>query len=300
MELRQLRYFVVTAETGNLSKASKLLYLSQPGLSKSITTLEQSLGVQLFDRTGGKFRLLPAGEYLLQEAKPLLAQAQRVEEAVALCHPFHYALDIGIEERVAESWSEECTRGLQALKANFPEHFIRTQSISSENVKDATNPLSRFDLVLAMRHQENPDALPYQRTVGRDQIGLLCHRNNLPEADDLPALCRFLEQTPLIFLDDCPSIRPHFMAICQQLGCQPSHAHVVSRNIARILISVQNEVLVLPQRLEKQLISPELSFLSLPSPLAQLEVSALWQESLDPQLVDIFCQAFCGVGEFAP
>lgn len=45
MELRQLEYFKTVGDLKNLSKASQLLYVSQPALSKSISSLEKELGV---------------------------------------------------------------------------------------------------------------------------------------------------------------------------------------------------------------------------------------------------------------
>lgn len=62
MELRQLEYFKTVGDTGNLSKAAELLYISQPALSKSISSLEKELGVQLFDRRNRKMRLTSFGQ----------------------------------------------------------------------------------------------------------------------------------------------------------------------------------------------------------------------------------------------
>ena len=50
MELRDLEYFAVVAEQGNLGRAAELLGLSQPALSKSLRRLEEAMQVKLFDR----------------------------------------------------------------------------------------------------------------------------------------------------------------------------------------------------------------------------------------------------------
>lgn len=50
LDLKQLKYFIVCAETGSISEAAKLLYTTQPSVSKVIKALESSMGIVLFDR----------------------------------------------------------------------------------------------------------------------------------------------------------------------------------------------------------------------------------------------------------
>ncbi|MFF9090900.1 LysR family transcriptional regulator [Streptomyces sp. NPDC014991] len=83
MDLRGLRYFVTVAEEGNVSRAARRLHMSQPPLSQRIRELEAELGCELFLRGPKGMRLTPAGDVLLEEAKVLLAGADRAKERVA-------------------------------------------------------------------------------------------------------------------------------------------------------------------------------------------------------------------------
>lgn len=47
MDLKQLQYFVACAQTGSVSEAAKILYSTQPSVSKVVKALEDSLGMQL-------------------------------------------------------------------------------------------------------------------------------------------------------------------------------------------------------------------------------------------------------------
>ena len=82
MELRQLRYFVAVAEEGNINRAARKIFLTQPALSRQIKALEEELGLCLLERQARSIRLTPAGETLMAEARELLGQADRLLERV--------------------------------------------------------------------------------------------------------------------------------------------------------------------------------------------------------------------------
>ena len=82
MELRQLRYFVAVAEAGNISRAAKRIFLTQPALSRQIKALEDEIGQCLLERQAHSIRLTPVGEALLREARELLQHAEQVLERV--------------------------------------------------------------------------------------------------------------------------------------------------------------------------------------------------------------------------
>ena len=78
MELRTLRYFVEIAEAGTVSAAADIVHVTQPGLSRQLRQLERELGMQLFDRVGGRLLLSPAGRDLLPRARDVLTRADHL------------------------------------------------------------------------------------------------------------------------------------------------------------------------------------------------------------------------------
>lgn len=72
MELQQLKYFLLLAESENVTKAAASLHIAQPALSQSIKRLEKELGVQLFQRTGRRLHLNEAGKFFEEKVKPLM------------------------------------------------------------------------------------------------------------------------------------------------------------------------------------------------------------------------------------
>ncbi|MEI7553387.1 MAG: LysR family transcriptional regulator [Verrucomicrobiota bacterium] len=82
MELRQLRYFVAVAETGNISRAAQKIFLTQPALSRQIKALEGEVGQCLLERKANSIHLTPAGEAMLHEARAILQHADQAIERV--------------------------------------------------------------------------------------------------------------------------------------------------------------------------------------------------------------------------
>ena len=76
MELRQLKYFIKTAETLNFTEAARQLFITQSTLSQQIRQLETELQVQLFDRIGKRTYLTEAGTEFLPYAKQTVADSE--------------------------------------------------------------------------------------------------------------------------------------------------------------------------------------------------------------------------------
>ena len=72
MLLRHIHYFLAVAEHRSFTRAAAALHVSQPALSQQIRQLEETLGAQLFDRTGRVTRLTDAGDVYFRYARQAL------------------------------------------------------------------------------------------------------------------------------------------------------------------------------------------------------------------------------------
>jgi DNA-binding transcriptional LysR family regulator len=79
MELRHLRYFAAVADLGSVSRAAEKLFIAQPPLSLQIRQLEDEVGAQLLIRYPRGVRLTAAGARFLEQAKDVLARAERAK-----------------------------------------------------------------------------------------------------------------------------------------------------------------------------------------------------------------------------
>lgn len=103
MELHQIRAFVTVARVGNVTKAAEVLCLTQPAVTGQIKGLESSLGVALFDRSGGRLSLTRAGEKLQTLAEQLLAVASEVKGlARSMQGELNGRIDLGLPSEAAD------------------------------------------------------------------------------------------------------------------------------------------------------------------------------------------------------
>ncbi|KIT16259.1 LysR family transcriptional regulator [Jannaschia aquimarina] len=83
MKIDALRAFQLVVEHGTLSAAARVLNISEPALSRSISALERELRLELFDRTGRQLRPTETGRAFLQEIQPVLSGLERIGDFAA-------------------------------------------------------------------------------------------------------------------------------------------------------------------------------------------------------------------------
>lgn len=79
MNILHMKYAVEVAKAGSLSKASEVLLIAAPNISRSIKELESDLGITVFDRSAKGMGLTPEGEEFINYAKDILGRIEQVE-----------------------------------------------------------------------------------------------------------------------------------------------------------------------------------------------------------------------------
>jgi DNA-binding transcriptional LysR family regulator len=84
LELRQLRHVIALARHGNFARAAESLSITQPALSRSIQSIERSLGAQLFDRSSTGAVPTAIGQRLVDNGEDILRRALDTERELML------------------------------------------------------------------------------------------------------------------------------------------------------------------------------------------------------------------------
>ncbi len=123
LNLRSISIFVQVAESAGISTAARQMGLTQSAVSQIIANLEQSLGVQLFDRDVRPMALTPSGTILLDKARGLLLSAR--EAILAARQPAAAALpklNICLVETIAGTIGFELVSKIQGFATHWSVH----------------------------------------------------------------------------------------------------------------------------------------------------------------------------------
>ena len=163
MTLQELRYFCVTAEVLHYTRASRLLYISQPSLSYAINKLEQELGVPLFEKNGKKVTLTKYGEEFLPFAKRALSElSEGTERLREMKVPYSGGVSMGYIYSVSFSALPEFVNRFYTHQGSEQIAFRFRQGMAGELVEQLMNGTLDF-LIAGKPDIASLDYLPFYR-----------------------------------------------------------------------------------------------------------------------------------------
>lgn len=82
MTITQLKYVLAVAEYKNFTLAAEKCFVTQPTLSMQIQKIEEELNIQIFDRTKKPIQLTDIGQKIVNQAKNIVVEADRIQDIV--------------------------------------------------------------------------------------------------------------------------------------------------------------------------------------------------------------------------
>lgn len=138
MEIRALKYFLITVREGNITKAAKYLNLTQPNLSRQINMLERDIGHKLFERRHSNIVLTPEGILLKKRAEEII---DMIEKARAEFNFTDKVIAGDIFIGAGETWAMSLVASvMKDVQSDYP--HIR-YNIYSGNFQDITEKLDK-------------------------------------------------------------------------------------------------------------------------------------------------------------
>lgn len=219
MEIRVLKYFLMTAREENITKAAALLHLTQPTLSRQLIQLEEELGVTLFHRNRHRIVLTEDGMLLRRRAEEIVSLAEKTKEDFRHRQE-HLAGTISIGSGELKS-SRFLTRLITDFQKENPLVTFTIYSGNSDNIKER---IERGLLDVGLL-QEPVDIARYSfvRTPVREQWGILV-REDSPLAVRSSVSPEDLAGVPLIL----PSRENVQNELLNWFGPSAEHLHITA------------------------------------------------------------------------
>lgn len=135
MEIRLLRYFWAVAQEGNISRASRILNITQPTLSRQIKELEERIGAPLFHREKNRLSLTKDGYFLKERAEEILALDEKLEQAFSAQRNEQLSGTISIGCVEADN-SDTVAMLLEELISDYPQIQFNLVTGTSDDISD--------------------------------------------------------------------------------------------------------------------------------------------------------------------
>ncbi len=212
MELTQLRYFRMVARCENITKAADMLHISQPALSKSMSKLENELGVSLFIRDGNRIRLSQSGQLFLRRVDSAVAQLKfGVEELQSIQGDAHGYV------KFASFSTGLVSAPLRRFIRRYPNVGVSHYTLASEQIKTGLER-GEIDLALSLFPIEST-AINWLPIAEDELIVLVADSNELSRSPTISL--RQLENLDIALPDPELGLRWLFESFCKRAGFVP-------------------------------------------------------------------------------
>lgn len=135
MRLNQLRFFIAAAECGSISEASRCVHLAQPAFSKHIKTLEDDLGVTLFERGARGVTMTSSGRRLYDGALALFRHVDQVRhDTVTAGHDLSGEVRIVLSNSLASTLAGKIFFATREAYPNIRLSILDLLRVESENL----------------------------------------------------------------------------------------------------------------------------------------------------------------------
>lgn len=221
MDIQQLHYFSVLAATGNFTRASSELHLTQSALSKSISAMESELGYPLLQRTKKGAMLTECGKEFHRFCRQTLDDYQRCAQRMQELQ------NIGANAvNLVVALPEIFVQVLEGFHRQHPEVQVRlpaSDSISAEEML----AMSQLDFVVNTAPMNDPriEWVPLMR----DEYLLMVPETMPYQTGDVVDLRQFREE-PFIMPQSNSESRNEMEFFCHQAGFTPNVAFEVTEN----------------------------------------------------------------------
>lgn len=274
MNLRDLQYFTTTAHELHFGRAAELCNVSQPTLSMQLKKLEETLGVQLFERSNKQVMLTPIGEILAARAERVLRDVGDMRAIAKTAQaPDSGELHFGIFPTLAPYL-------LPGLMPQLKEHFPRLDVLLTEEKtpelisKLAAGSLDCALLAIPVEHaqltHEPCFTEPFLLAVSAQHR--LAKRRSV-RLDDM-------RSETMLLLEEGHCLRAQALDVCETIGMgEANNFRATSLETLRYMVAASDSVVTLMPKLAAHANDPQMRYIPFASPVPSRQIGLYWRRS---------------------
>ena len=154
MTLNQIMYFYEAARLQHFNQAAEKLHISEPSLSRSINSLEQELGVVLFERTGRNVVLTKTGDIFFEHADRILNEINVADRKMHQLAGSGGHIDLAYVAPLAGSFIPNICRAFLLEECNKDVTFNFHQEITSKSLEGLK--AGNYDIIFGSFVKDEP------------------------------------------------------------------------------------------------------------------------------------------------
>ena len=215
MDLKQLEYFVRVAELGSFTRASGVLNIAQPALSRQVRLLEVELRQNLLLRNGRGVTTTEAGKLLLEHGRGILHQVERAREDLGRVRgALAGRVALGLPPSIAKMVAVPLTREFRKRLPNASLSISEGLTIAMQEWLMT----GRLDIALLYNPAPTPEI--ETRPLMEEELFLIGPRG--PKAKTGPISLKEIAELPLVIPSRPNAIRMAVETRMASIGCKPN------------------------------------------------------------------------------
>lgn len=273
MDIRQMQYLLEVARLKSFTKAADALYITQPTISKTIKSMEEELGVVLFDRIGKTIELTDAGQLIVQQAQQIVASFQNLmAELDDLRNLKKGHIRIGLPPMVGASFFPRVIGGFHE---RYPEITIQLFEDGAKKVEsDVAAGLLDVGVVVLPTVQEGLNSFPFVE----EKLNLVVPLNHPLAMRQKADLAELAEEGFVLFREDF-TLHDRIIAECAKAGFQPRIIYESSQwDLISEMVAVGLGITLLPETICREVDQERVRVLQLVNPSIPWKLGIVWRE----------------------
>ncbi|MEW4453947.1 LysR family transcriptional regulator [Bremerella sp. JC817] len=269
MEIEQLHQFLKVAEFGNFTRASEVLAISQPALSRSIARLEDELGQPLFERQTRKVTLTDAGQLLLSRAHRIVALVEDTKAEIS-DDGESGRIRLGAIPTIAPFYLPEM---LSQFAESFPKAQLTVQEDTTDNLlrrcQQGEIDLAILALPISAKHLEIESLFEEELLLVLPVDHPLVEKKQIKLTD--------VEPYPFVLLDEAHCLSDNIVTFCRHRSFNPISVERTSQ-LATVqeLVSLKHGVSMIPAMAKKLDASKRRVYRSLHGTKPTRQIAMIW------------------------